>query len=175
MFLHKIDQIDLTQKFQSFLLPIIWVDEVCVVCSQFTNILALHWISEFSPNFSISLQGICLNNDMVALLKRKMITILLLLDIMEWSLIVGGLCFTLITVVAYYLKRRTQTWKVYHLNWFWIGYFCFVVLNKEFWIFVRKIKFVFVLDISKSKVKSLMYTLSMYEKVWLRIKLALSV
>ncbi|XP_031619587.1 sensory neuron membrane protein 2 [Contarinia nasturtii] len=82
MFLKKINSIDVTEKLKTYLFPIVWIEE-----------------------------GLELNEDMQSLVHWKLTYILLLLDVVHYTMLIGGiLIFT--TCSIWYLIRRNQENKI---------------------------------------------------------------
>ncbi|XP_055621367.1 sensory neuron membrane protein 2 isoform X2 [Toxorhynchites rutilus septentrionalis] len=78
MFLRRIDSIRLTDRLQTTLFPVLWIDE-----------------------------GIALNDDMVKLIDDSLMKVLSLLDIIQWCMIVIGLLLAIVLPVVYFVKRKS--------------------------------------------------------------------
>lgn len=78
MFIKKVNQIDVTEKLPTVLLPILWLDE-----------------------------GIELNEELQKMIKNRLLIILLLLNIVHYTLLVGGVLVFLV-FSTWYLIRRHQ-------------------------------------------------------------------
>ncbi|XP_055531057.1 sensory neuron membrane protein 2 isoform X1 [Wyeomyia smithii] len=80
MFLRRIDSIRLTDRLQTTLFPVLWIEE-----------------------------GIALNDDMVKLIDDSLMKILTLLDIIQWSMIGVGLVLAIVMPIVYFAKRKPAT------------------------------------------------------------------
>lgn len=77
MFIKKVNQIDVTQKLPTVLMPILWLDE-----------------------------GVELNDEMQALVKNRLIIILLVLKIIHYGMMAGGAVVFLIFSTWYLIRRH---------------------------------------------------------------------
>ncbi|XP_053689569.1 sensory neuron membrane protein 2 isoform X2 [Sabethes cyaneus] len=80
MFLRRIDSIRLTDRLQTTLFPVLWIEE-----------------------------GISLNEDMVKLIDDSLMKILTLLDIIQWSMIGAGLLLAIVMPIVYFAKRKPRS------------------------------------------------------------------
>lgn len=89
MFIKKVNQIDVTQKLPTALLPILWIDE-----------------------------GIELNDELQRMIKNRLLIILLLLKIVHYGLVAGGVLVFLVFSTWYLIRRhhRSST-KITPLTW----------------------------------------------------------
>lgn len=89
MFIKKVNQIDVTQKLPTVLLPILWIDE-----------------------------GIELNDELQKMIKNRLLIILLLLKIAHYTMVVGGILVFLVFSTWYLIRRhqRSST-KITPLTW----------------------------------------------------------
>ncbi|XP_065087461.1 sensory neuron membrane protein 2 isoform X2 [Ochlerotatus camptorhynchus] len=83
MFLRRIDSIRLTDRLQTTLFPVLWIEE-----------------------------GIALNEDMVKLIDDSLMKILTLLDIVQWVMIGSGLVLAIIMPIVYFTKRRPSSGSI---------------------------------------------------------------
>lgn len=83
MFVRRIDQIDLTQKLQTHLLPILWVDE-----------------------------GINLNGQSIQMLNDQLFVYLYIADVLTFSMMIGG-AVLLAVLLVWFLYQRQRANKVY--------------------------------------------------------------
>lgn len=81
MFVRKVDKVDFTNNLKTFLMPIVWVEEVIVPFIVRTN--RVHF-------FFCSMQGLELNDKMIKMLNDKMFTPLLVANILIYTSIGGG-------------------------------------------------------------------------------------
>lgn len=86
MFLRRIDQIDLTQRLQTHLMPILWVDE-----------------------------GINLDATSIAMLNDQMFVYIYAADVVSFSLMIGG-SLLLVVLVCWFVYQRQRANKVYAFN-----------------------------------------------------------
>ncbi|XP_021695540.1 sensory neuron membrane protein 2 isoform X1 [Aedes aegypti] len=83
MFLRRIDSIRLTDRLQTTLFPVLWIEE-----------------------------GIALNEDMVKLIDDSLMKVLTLLDIVQWVMIGSGLLLAIIMPIVYFIKRRPSSGSI---------------------------------------------------------------
>lgn len=79
MFIKKVNQIDVTQKLPTALLPILWIDE-----------------------------GIELNEELQKMIKNRLLIILLLLKIVHYTLVAGGILVFIVFSIWYLIRRHQQ-------------------------------------------------------------------
>lgn len=80
MFIKKVNQIDVTQKLPTALLPILWIDE-----------------------------GIELNDELQRMIKNRLLIILLLLKIVHYGLVAGGVLVFLVFSTWYLIRRHHRS------------------------------------------------------------------
>lgn len=114
MFIKRINQIDITEKLQTSLLPILWIEEVGhAPAATFENIDLT--ITNISFPFLDSFQGIELNEAMQSLLKWKLVYILIALDLFYYAMIFGGFLIFAGCLIWYFVRRNQEN-KVIPLN-----------------------------------------------------------
>lgn len=114
MFIKKINQIDITEKLQTSLLPILWIEEVGHAPVATIEDIDLT-ITKIVFSSLGSLQGIELNEAMQSMLKWKLVYILIALDLLYYAMIFGGF-LTFAACLIWYFVRRNQENKVIPLN-----------------------------------------------------------
>lgn len=80
MFIKKVNQIDVTQKLQTVLMPILWLDE-----------------------------GIELNDEMQSMIKDRLLIVLLVLKIIYYALMAGGAVVFIVCSTWYLIRRQSST------------------------------------------------------------------
>lgn len=115
MFLRPVDQIDMTEKVKVSLFPVIWVDEVRSKYSYDNVVYTLGSEGPFRCIFCIT-QGIEFNDDMVNLIKSKLVIFLDIIDYLHYFMILGGLCSFLFFSVWYLVHKSSQKNKVWILH-----------------------------------------------------------
>lgn len=83
MFIKKVNQIDVTEKLPTVLMPILWIDE-----------------------------GIELNDELQKMIKNRLIIILLILKIVHYTLVVGGTLVFIVFSIWYLIRRHSSSTKI---------------------------------------------------------------
>lgn len=80
MFIKKVNQIDVTEKLPTVLMPILWIDE-----------------------------GIELNEELQKMIKNRLIIMLLLLKSVHYTLLVGGTLVFIVFSIWYLIRRHLNS------------------------------------------------------------------
>lgn len=80
MFIKKVNQVDVTEKLLTALMPILWIDE-----------------------------GIELNEELQKMIKNRLIIILLILKIVHYTLLVGGTLVFIVFSTWYLIRQHSST------------------------------------------------------------------